>query len=508
MTQRSGFFNAKQSSGNYDRVYLASDFADYFASFIGNGVFAEHSEQLQVTPQESPAMSVQVLAGQAWINGYWYENTAPLTLGIDIADGTLDRIDAVVVRFNLMTRDVTIAVKKGTPSVSATAPVLSRTEDLYELKLANVNVPHGTVNIDAGKITDTRSNSEVCGWVTGVIDQMDTTTLFNQLQQATSDAVNAMNNALSGTIAGNLQQYRRSLKVETEIPGLADLNTYQTAGNYGCSNSSLVGGLANKPDNLTDPFLLFVHSVGDSVMQEIVDENGYRWSRSSTADYWSQTFDSDVTVPVDSGGTGRTRFASNSVLIGNGSSSILQLASSSGALYATGASVKPMFGTLPIAQGGTGATTASGAIANLGITLSNLGIKKWLLNNVFNVGYVWVSYTSTSPASIIGGSWTAITGHFPYFNAGTSTGGSNTHTLTAGQLADHRHWIGLDQDAQYGKSSSSGYTVHKSGNFSDNGYSTWAWSGGSGDMSGTQVGGQAHNNMPAYQTLYAWRRTA
>ena len=124
MTQRSGFFNAKQSSGNYDRVYLASDFADYFASFIGNGVFAKHSEQLQVMPQESPAMSVQVLAGQAWINGYWYENTMPLTLDIDVADGTLDRIDAVVVRFNLMTRDVTIAVKKGTSSIDATAPAL------------------------------------------------------------------------------------------------------------------------------------------------------------------------------------------------------------------------------------------------------------------------------------------------------------------------------------------------------------------------------------------------
>ena len=158
-------------------------------------------------------------------------------------------------------------------------------------------------------------------------------------------------------------------------------------------------------------------------------------------------------------------------------------------------------GVLDIAHGGTGATNKADAVANL-------GIKSWLLNNVFKVGYVWVSYTSMSPASIIGGSWTAITGHFPYFNAGTSTGGSNTHTLTADQLADHRHSIGLDQDAYYAANADSGYTVHKSGNFSDNGYSTWAWSGGLGDMSGTQASGHEHNNMPAYQTLYAWRRTA
>lgn len=450
MTQRSGFFNAKQSSGNYDRVYLASDFADYFASFIGNGVFAKHSEQLQVMPQESPAMSVQVLAGQAWINGYWYENTMPLTLDIDVADGTLDRVDAVVVRFNLMTRDVTIAVKKGTSSISATAPALSRTKDLYELKLANVNVPHGTVNIDAGKITDTRSNSEVCGWVTGVIDQMDTTTLYNQLEQATADAVEAMQDALDGTTVGNLQHYRRSLKVETEIRSGADLNTYQTAGNFGCSVVSNVATIANKPSGLADPFLLFVHAIGDSVFQEVVDLSGSRWCRTGISE-WKQTYDSRQTIQVE--------------------------------------------------NGGTGATSGSSA-------LSNLGIKSWLLDNVFKVGYVWVSYTPTSPASILGGSWTAITGRFPYFNAGNGTGGSNTHTLTAGQLANHRHWIGLDQDAYYGPSSTAGYTVHKSGNVSDQGYKTWAWSSGMGDMNGNEVSGQSHNNMPAYQTLYAWRRTS
>ena len=50
-------------------------------------------------------------------------------------------------------------------------------------------------------------------------------------------------------------------------------------------------------------------------------------------------------------------------------------------------------------------------------------IRSYLLNYVYKVGYVWISYTSTSPASIIGGTWVAITGRFPYFNAGTSVGG-------------------------------------------------------------------------------------
>lgn len=204
MAERSGFFNATNAD-NPDRVYKAEDFADYFASFIGNGVFAKHSNQLRVSQQDSPNMSVKVLSGQAWINGWWYENTSEKTLMIDPADGTLDRIDIVVVQLNLANREISVLLQKGTPSASASAPILNRDEDLYELKLAEIDVSHGTINIDDGKITDTRSNTEVCGWVSGLIDQMDTTELFNQLQSATDDAVEAMKNALDGTTAGSLQ---------------------------------------------------------------------------------------------------------------------------------------------------------------------------------------------------------------------------------------------------------------------------------------------------------------
>ena len=46
----------------------------------------------------------------------------------------------------------------------------------------------------------------------------------------------------------------------------------------------------------------------------------------------------------------------------------------------------------------------------------------------FPVGFVYSSMNSTSPASTFGGSWTEIKGRFPYFNAGTNTGGSSTHS--------------------------------------------------------------------------------
>lgn len=64
------------------------------------------------------------------------------------------------------------------------------------------------------------------------------------------------------------------------------------------------------------------------------------------------------------------------------------------------------------------------------LNLQNISVKA---NNSFQtvcpfpVGFVYSSMNSTSPASTFGGTWTAITGKFPYFNAGTSTGGSTTH---------------------------------------------------------------------------------
>lgn len=180
--ERCGFFDANLVGEEYDRVYLASQFAAYFASFIGNGVFAEHSNQLQVVEMATPQMQIGVERGQAWINGYWYENTDTLYLPIDVADGVLNRIDSVVLRLGFSERNMWLAVKKGTPAINPIAPEVTRTADYYELQLATINIPASSIKITQAQITDTRMNQDVCGWVTGVVEQLDTTTLFNQFE--------------------------------------------------------------------------------------------------------------------------------------------------------------------------------------------------------------------------------------------------------------------------------------------------------------------------------------
>lgn len=217
MAQECGFFNAELEGGEYDRVYNAEQFAAYFASFIGNGIFGNSMSELVVVENETPNMSVNVSSGKAWINGWWYRNTEDYNLSVDVADGILNRIDIVVLRWGNVERDMWLQVIKGTPSAEPTAPSITRDADYYDLKLCEVSVPAGAINIRQAQITDTRAISDVCGFVTGLIDQIDATDLFLQFQAQFGDFMNVsfeefdvwfqhMKDQLSEDAAGHLQQ--------------------------------------------------------------------------------------------------------------------------------------------------------------------------------------------------------------------------------------------------------------------------------------------------------------
>jgi hypothetical protein len=153
MAEQSGFFDAHVVDGEYDRVYLAESFAKYFASFIGNGIFAKSSE-LIVRQKSAANMSVRVLAGQGWINGYWYENTDELSLAIDIADGVLNRIDIIVLRWNSAERVIRLAVKKGISATNPAAPAIQRDADIFELKLAFCSSSIFDVSVDCNELNE------------------------------------------------------------------------------------------------------------------------------------------------------------------------------------------------------------------------------------------------------------------------------------------------------------------------------------------------------------------
>lgn len=77
------------------------------------------------------------------------------------------------------------------------------------------------------------------------------------------------------------------------------------------------------------------------------------------------------TLGVSRGGTGKDSHTSNAVLTGNGSNAVNNVSTADGAFYATSSGGAASFGTLPVAQGGTGATTAANARTNLDAAQSN-----------------------------------------------------------------------------------------------------------------------------------------
>lgn len=180
--ERCGFFDANLVGEEYDRVYLSAQFAAYFASFIGNGVFGGKSDELEIVAMATPSMQVTASSGQGWINGYWYENADDLYLPIDVADGVLNRIDSVVLRLGFSERTMWVAVKKGTATKYPVAPTLTRSADYYELQLATIRINAGAVNIKQSDITDYRLDATVCGLVCGLVQQFDTTAFGRQLQ--------------------------------------------------------------------------------------------------------------------------------------------------------------------------------------------------------------------------------------------------------------------------------------------------------------------------------------
>ncbi|MCW6105664.1 hypothetical protein [Clostridium sporogenes] len=195
--ERSSFFNAVlDQQGNPDRSYLAEDFARYFSTFIGNGVFPNPARQLQVVAVDNN-MQIRIKAGFAWINGYMYENTDDYIFKLYPADGVLNRIDRVVLRLDFLERKIKAVVKKGEYGSTPKTPNLQRDSDAYEIAIADVLVRNGLITVTQANVTDLRLNKELCGIVHGVVDQVDPTAIFNQFQTWYSETKEAYNKDIS-----------------------------------------------------------------------------------------------------------------------------------------------------------------------------------------------------------------------------------------------------------------------------------------------------------------------
>lgn len=173
-----GFFN---SVGD-DRLYNAETFNTYFEGLISkNGVFENVTNRLGVTA-DGTGLTIVVNIGKAIVNSHWVKLTAPETLAVATPHNLFARWDRVVLRWNSSTRDITLHIMEGTPASQPQRDAPARSASIYEIILAYVFVPANATRITNANIYDMRNNTAVCGFVTGLINQVDTTTLFNQYE--------------------------------------------------------------------------------------------------------------------------------------------------------------------------------------------------------------------------------------------------------------------------------------------------------------------------------------
>lgn len=125
-------------------------------------------DDLEVTENGTPNMSVDVAAGAAFIDGteetfqgrYFVENRATVNLTISAADATNDRIDRIVAQvedseYSGATDAWSLAVVTGTPAGSPTAPTIPENS----LLLADVTVAATVTSITDSDIDDQRVRS-------------------------------------------------------------------------------------------------------------------------------------------------------------------------------------------------------------------------------------------------------------------------------------------------------------------------------------------------------------
>jgi hypothetical protein len=199
MAEKSGFFNALEVGGEYDRTYNADDYCNNLGAIISNGVRRSGADDLKITAN---GLEISMAVGRAWIEGHYYLNdTAKAIATITPPTGTLSRMDAVFIRLDKSTavREVKAVYRQGLASAAPTALAPVRSDTIYELKLADILVKANASNVT---IYDTRGDKTVCGWVTSPVGYDD---YFNSLDGQFDTWFDAMKGQLSEDAAGHLQ---------------------------------------------------------------------------------------------------------------------------------------------------------------------------------------------------------------------------------------------------------------------------------------------------------------
>ena len=185
-----------------EQNYTAAQCGAFFAG-RSSGVFsADGNLAVSVTGARQLTLS----AGIAWINTdrFWgkvYCNTDAINFVLPTADGVLDIICRVVIRWNKTTNQCQALLLEGTPSSSPVAPARSMTDELFDLVLADYLVQHGETEASTARLTDRRMDESLCGLVRDGVERIPTDVLNSQAEALITALATAAEQAASLQLA-------------------------------------------------------------------------------------------------------------------------------------------------------------------------------------------------------------------------------------------------------------------------------------------------------------------
>ena len=194
--QEYGFFDSEITGYDdegfpiLDRAQNSEIFALFYSKLISNGVLANPANCLMVEAYEG--MQVKVNPGYIIIAGHFGYNVKEEILTVDAAPASMSRITSVIARLNYAERYIELILKNGIAASAPVAPELIQptSGDYYELCLAEILINSNQSVITQSAISDTRADSAKCGYVTQLIDHIDTSVFFAQFNVFYEEFVN------------------------------------------------------------------------------------------------------------------------------------------------------------------------------------------------------------------------------------------------------------------------------------------------------------------------------
>lgn len=196
---RYGFFDSEITGYDeegmpiFDRAESSDFLAMFISQIISDGVLALPGDCFQVMAFEG--MNLKIRPGFGIVKGRFAMDTHDFDITVSKAPTAYKRIDRVILRANYLQRLCEIVIREGEPGANPVPPELIRpaSGDYYELSLATIAINSNQTVIMQSNITDTRYDSSVCGLVTQLIDHLDTSVFFTQLNAFYDEYVKKFN---------------------------------------------------------------------------------------------------------------------------------------------------------------------------------------------------------------------------------------------------------------------------------------------------------------------------